>query len=519
MRARLRFAVLAAAALTLARAASAEPIGSYYTLTPFGGYTIYDGDLLFPGTLPLRDDLYAGGRVGWHDRHGFGLEAAGGFMPTREDVVGGRDVDFKHLSGNLMLTPFQGRYGGPFLFGGFGYGGLTPSNGGTKLKYGTVELGGGVRFWLTDAVGLRLEARNISLMQKEPKVDFLFNNIVFGGGIELALGATPRDTDGDGVPDRKDKCPDTPKGAAVDATGCPHDSDGDGVLDGLDKCPNTPKGATVDATGCPHDQDGDGVFDGLDKCADTPKGATVDATGCPHDTDGDGVLDGLDKCADTPKGATVDATGCPTDSDGDGVWDGLDKCPNTPKDAKVDKDGCPIEVTEKETELLDTGMIRLQNVNFETGKADLLPDAFPTLDIVGQVLTKWPELQVEIGGHTDSRGTAAKNQKLSEARASSVLTYIVQKFPNLKATQFTVKGYGLTRPIAPNTDELGRAKNRRVEFVVLNKDVLRREVERRRLLNKTEVSAPDTTKGLAAPALPDTTKSLATPAAPDTTKK
>jgi OOP family OmpA-OmpF porin len=448
MRARLRFAVLAAAALTLARAASAEPIGSYYTLTPFGGYTIYDGALLFPGTLPLRDDLYAGGRIGWHDRHGFGLEAAGGFMPTREDVVGGRDVDFKHLSGNLMLTPFQGRFGGPFLFGGFGYGGLTPSNGGTKLKYGTVELGGGVRFWLTDAVGLRLEARNISLLQKEPKVDFLFNNLVFGGGIELALGATPRDTDGDGVPDRKDKCP------------------------------------------------------------DTPKGASVDAAGCPHDSDGDGVLDGLDKCADTPKGATVDATGCPTDSDGDGVWDGLDKCPGTPKDAKVDKDGCPIEVTEKETELLDTGMIRLQNVNFETGKADLLPDAFPTLDIVGQVLTKWPELQIEIGGHTDSRGTAAKNQKLSEARASSVLTYIVQKFPNLKATQFTVKGYGLTRPIAPNTDELGRAKNRRVEFVVLNKDVLRREVERRRLLNKSEAApaAPDTTKGLAAPAMPDTTK-------------
>ena len=506
MRSRLGFAVIAAAALLPWRMAVAEPIGSYFTLTPFAGYTTFDGQLHFPGGNPLQDDLYAGGRLGWH-RGWYGIEAAGGFTPTVEDTLGGKDVDFWHVSGNLMLSPFRSRTGDVFLFAGFGYGKLSTAGTVTPASsigangddhWGTVELGGGVRFWLTDAIGLRLEARNASFMQKDP-IKFLDNNLIIGGGLELALGGRPRDTDGDGVPDRRDRCANTPHGAKVDENGCPLDSDQDAVFDGLDACPATPHGCKVDARGCPIDSDGDGVCDGLDKCADTPRGATVDKDGCPVDSDQDAVFDGIDKCPDTPRGCTVDATGCPKDSDGDGVCDGLDKCPDTPSGAKVDKDGCPIEIMEKETELLDTGMIRLNNVNFETGKAVLLPEDFPTLDVVGQVLTRWPDLRIEIGGHTDSRGGVVYNQKLSEARASAVLTYLVQKFPNLKPEQFTAKGYGKSRPLAPNTTALGMAKNRRVEFVVQNKDVLKKEIERRRLLQKNEpmpgtTAPPDTTR-------------------------
>jgi outer membrane protein OmpA-like peptidoglycan-associated protein len=345
---------------------------------------------------------------------------------------------------------------------------------------------------MTDAIGVRLEGRALNWVRDESSKEGA-THIMVGGGVTFALGGTPRDTDGDGVPDRKDKCPDTPRGATVNADGCPGDSDGDGVLDGLDACPGTLKGCTVDAKGCPSDGDGDGVCDGLDQCADTPRGARVDAKGCPLDTDGDGVFDGLDQCENTTKGCTVDEKGCPKDTDGDGICDGLDRCPDTAAGLRVDPNGCPIEIIEKETELLDTGMIRLQDVNFETAKADILPTSYATLDVVGQLLKNWPELRIEIGGHTDSRGSGAANQKLSEARANSVKTYLVTKFPDLKSEQFTAKGYGESQPIAPNSSPENMAKNRRVEFKVLNRDVLRRESERRRLLQQGGAPA-DTTQ-------------------------
>ncbi len=493
MHPRLRFVPLALAALLVAGVAAAEPIGSHWQLTPFGGFTIFDGKLRYPGGGPLADDLHIGGRLAYQTKSWLGLEAAAGFTPTAEDMGGGRDFDWLHASGNLVVSPAQGRWGGPYFFAGAGYTQLKPAIGDSK-ETNTFEFGAGLRLWMTDAVGLRIEARDVSFkpfVSDGPSGQY--HNMVIGAGLTFALGATPRDTDGDGVPDKKDTCPGTPMGARVDANGCPLDGDGDGVFDGLDACEGTPKGATVDAKGCPSDADGDGVFDGLDQCADTPKGATVDARGCPSDSDGDGVLDGLDQCPNTPKGATVDAKGCPSDEDGDGVFDGLDKCPGTSAGLKVDADGCPIMVTEKETELLDTGMIRLNDVNFETNKADILPESYPTLDAVGTILKKWPELRIEIGGHTDRRGSDAHNLRLSQARAASVMAYLVQKFPELAQSALTVKGYGESRLLAQGNDERAWSINRRVEFVVLNKDVLKREIERRRLLKANEGAPADTT--------------------------
>ncbi len=259
-----------------------------------------------------------------------------------------------------------------------------------------------------------------------------------------------------------------------------------------------------------HDTDLDGVRDGLDRCPNTPIGAHVDANGCPKDSDGDGVLDGIDQCPNTPKGCTVDAKGCPSDSDGDGVCDGLDVCANTPAGLLVDGRGCPVEVSEKETELLDTGMIRLQNINFETGKATLKPESFPVLADVAKILQQYPTLRIEIGGHTDDRGTNEHNETLSSGRATAVLDYMKQNFPQISSSQFTAKGYGEDRPIAPNSTELGRAKNRRVGFRVLNTDALRIEREKRHFLRKDEgtirapMPAPADTTRRGAPA--DTTR-------------
>jgi outer membrane protein OmpA-like peptidoglycan-associated protein len=489
MRSHARLAALALAGTLIASSATAEPVGRYFYLVPFGGVTVFDSDLKYP-TAPLADELNFGGRFGYQWLQWLGIEVGAGYTPTHEDIAGGQDVDFYHVSGDFMFTPFQGRWGGPFLMAGAGGSNLKVSEAGPETNQGNAEFGGGLQFWFSDGVGARIEARDLMWMSSENTSDIQAHTLVLGAGITIALGAKGRDTDLDKVSDSKDKCPDTPKGATVDADGCPKDTDGDKVLDGIDQCEGTPKGATVTATGCTTDADGDGVVDGIDQCADTPKGATVDATGCPKDSDGDGVFDGIDQCASTPTGAQVDSTGCPRDTDGDGVFDGIDQCPETPLGYKVDATGCAIEVIERETELLDTGMMRIDNIKFETGKAILAPESYGTLDVVGAVLSKWPELKMEIGGHTDSRGSEKLNQSLSEARAKAVLDYLNQKYPGLKEEQYTVKGYGESKPFVPNNSPENMTLNRRVEFVVLNKETLRKEYERRRLLKQGETTPP-----------------------------
>lgn len=103
-------------------------------------------------------------------------------------------------------------------------------------------------------------------------------------GLSVAIGARPKapppDTDGDGVPDPNDRCPGTPPGRTVDASGCEFDTDRDGVVDDDDACPDTPLGAPVDVRGCTLDTDGDGVPDFSDECPDTERGARVDEKGC-----------------------------------------------------------------------------------------------------------------------------------------------------------------------------------------------------------------------------------------------
>jgi outer membrane protein OmpA-like peptidoglycan-associated protein len=236
------------------------------------------------------------------------------------------------------------------------------------------------------------------------------------------------------------------------------DSDGDGVPDHLDKCPDTPRGVEVDSVGCPLDSDGDGVPDYLDKCPDTPRGVEVDAAGCPLDSDGDGVPDYLDKCPDTPRGVKVDAAGCPLDSDGDGVPDYLDKCPGTPRGVPVDDNGCPPEgVTVMGDEWMVSGEIL-----FALNKWVLTDRAEALLDRVVSFLKKNPQYHVEIQGHTDSTGPLAWNMELSNRRAESVKSYLVSG--GISADRLTTKGFGPHEPIAPNDTTANRAKNRRVDF-------------------------------------------------------
>lgn len=352
-------------------------------------------------------------------------------------------------------------------------------------------------------------------------------------GVKVDKKGCPIDSDGDGVPDYLDKCPDTPAEANgfVDSNGCPVDTDGDGVFDYLDKCQGTPQEAigTVDENGCPKDSDHDGVLDYLDKCPNTPDSVKVDANGCPLDEDGDGVPDYLDKCPNTPVEAKgmVDSTGCPLDSDNDGIYDYLDLCPNTPAEAKgmVDKNGCPLDsdddgvpdyldkcpntpveargavdqngcprdtdgdgvpdyidncpklfgvasnhgCPEVKKEVRTLFQKALQGIQFESGKDVIKKTSYTILNQIAKVLIDNSNYLIEVQGHTDNVGKPEMNKILSEKRATAVRNYLISKGVDEK--RITSNGYGDTKPVASNKTSQGKAKNRRVEFVVTFEEV------------------------------------------------
>jgi OmpA-OmpF porin, OOP family len=441
------------------------------------GFSPHLGAALWLDDIDLATDVLFGGRVGLGMNPWVGIEGTIDVTPTHLDGDSDAFERVTHASLGVIFRLLPYRAWTPYLVGGYANLHFDPSGGGESNIRG-FEAGGGFEVRLLSAPGrrvdLRVDARNVFLDADAPSLyaDSIQNTLLLTAGLNFTMGGSPRDTDGDGVPDRLDACGGTPPGATVDARGCPSDSDGDGIFDGIDRCPDTQAGALVDAYGCPVDSDGDGVFDGIDRCPDTPARAIVDARGCPIDSDGDGVYDGLDRCPETPAGAVVDESGCPIDSDGDGVYDGIDRCPDTPSGVKVDERGCPIPTSIRETELLDTGLIRLSNVRFESGKATLRPESYVVLREVGAILARWPQLRIEIGGHTDSIGPEDFNLRLSEQRAQAVYEWLVENFPSASTSQYIVRGYGESRSIATNDTAEGRAENRRVEFRVLNREVL-----------------------------------------------
>ncbi len=346
-------------------------------------------------------------------------------------------------------------------------------------------------------------------------------------GVVVDENGCPIDSDGDGVPDYLDQCPATPTAAYgyVNEHGCLTDTDADGVPDYLDKCPNTPAEAIgyLDEYGCLLDTDGDEVPDYLDKCPGTPAEAKgfVDAEGCLLDTDGDGVPDYLDKCPNTPAEAIgfLDEYGCPLDTDGDGVPDYLDQCPNTPLEAAghIDANGCEIDTDGDgvpdwkdncptvagladnngcpavKREVRNLLTKAMQGIQFETGKAKIKKSSYKVLDQIAQTFIDNPTFHVEVQGHTDNVGNPKSNLKLSQDRADAVRDYLIKK--GVPENQLVAKGYGDTMPIADNKTKAGRSKNRRVEFKITFEEV---KIEEVRYTNDstytTQIIQPDTIK-------------------------
>ncbi len=254
----------------------------------------------------------------------------------------------------------------------------------------------------------------------------------------------------------------------------PGDMDGDGIFDDVDECPRKPEDfdGFEDKDGCPdEDNDLDGLVDKIDECPNDPedKDGFEDEDGCPDlDNDKDGLADKIDQCPDQPEDMDgfEDDDGCPDcDNDQDGVPecpDEVDQCPDQPAQTP---DGCPqkyklVVVTKTKIELKQT-------IYFATAKATIKRVSYPLLDEVAQALDDHPKIRVRIEGHTDSRGSDSFNLKLSDDRANSVRNYLIRR--GIDADRMVAKGYGENVPIADNRTKAGRAQNRRVEFVILDK--------------------------------------------------
>jgi outer membrane protein OmpA-like peptidoglycan-associated protein len=406
--------------------------------------------LLFPNKLHnLRDDKSAqqpytspaldlGLRVGFLPIKYVGLEVEGAVAPTTVKTGGAATLFAAraHVIGQLpigRITPF-------LLVGGGKMGGASRSMG-TDIDP-AFHFGLGAKYAITEGFGVRLDVRD----NMTQKASTLTSQAKDGDQVshwEVLLGASfalecrhekeeaapppPRDSDGDGFLDDKDKCPMQP-GIAPD--GCPDkDSDGDTVLDSKDACPLEPGPASLG--------------------------------GCPvRDTDKDGIPDDYDKCPTEPG----PINGCPDlDPDHDGIPVPADKCPDQPetKNGFDDDDGCPDEIPEKVRKF--TGVVK--GIEFDTGKDTIRPISEAVLTNALAIFSEFPKMRIEVSGHTDDVGQHDDNVTLSKKRAESVKNWFVGK--GVDPSRIETRGAGPDEPIAPNKGPDGRQKNRRIEFKLL----------------------------------------------------
>jgi OOP family OmpA-OmpF porin len=308
-----------------------------------------------------------------------------------------------------------------------------------EIGAGTINGGLGFNYWFTENIGFTLQSS-----YKHAFEDYGVKHFQHLAGIAIKFGGT--DTDGDGIYDKDDACPEVAGLAAFN--GCP-DSDGDGIEDAKDDCPN--EAGPAELNGCP-DADGDGVADKDDAC---PAEAGLAALkGCP-DADGDGVADKDDGCPN--EAGPKENKGCPyTDKDGDGVLDKDDDCPDVA--GTVANKGCP-EVTEEVQKQLNE---YAKTILFDTGKSSIKKESEEVLSDIINILKEYPTAKFSIDGHTDSVGSEKLNQRLSDSRALAVKEYLVEN--GIDEFRLSSMGYGEDKPIASNRTKAGRAQNRRVEI-------------------------------------------------------
>jgi len=374
-------------------------------------------------------------RLGYYMGSGFSVGLTGTFNNITQfgDVTVGKllyigaDLDVKY---NFIR---EGWFD-PYLLAGGGYTWLNSDGN------GTANAGLGINFWFNNWVGANVQTKYKHSFDE----DMLLPHFQHALGVVFKFGGI--DTDGDGIYDKYDACPEV---AGLEAfNGCP-DTDGDGIQDSEDACPN--EAGLAEFNGCP-DSDGDGVPDKDDACPN--EAGPVELNGCP-DRDGDGVADKDDRCPDVA--GPAENEGCPwPDADGDGIFDKDDECPNIA--GVAENNGCPIVSAEVQKEITDLA----RAIYFVTGSSEFTDETEIRMEQVSKIVNQYTTLRYDVEGHTDSTGSDAINEKLSQARADAVRTYLIDNgFP---ADMITAKGFGSATPIGDNKTRKGRQQNRRVEI-------------------------------------------------------
>lgn len=257
------------------------------------------------------------------------------------------------------------------------------------------------------------------------------------------------------------------------------DRDKDGLLNEVDRCPDDPEDFDEfeDEDGCPElDNDRDRIPDLEDACPNDPedRDGFEDMDGCPDpDNDQDGFLDPDDRCPNDPEDMDGDRDddGCPEepgDRDGDGLLDPVDACPDEPEtyNAFEDEDGCPDEAPPQRV-FVEKERIRItEMIYFDYNKASIRKDSYSLLDEIAAVILDHPEItKIRVEGHTDSDGNDDYNLKLSQARAESVVNFLIAS--GIESSRMVPRGFGETQPVVANDTDSNKQLNRRVEFIIL----------------------------------------------------
>ena len=359
---------------------------------------------------------------------------------------------------------------------------------GTEISSGNnfiANIGGGIEWEISCTVAIDfgvkyqrifnqdrdMSGESISVLGRK---DAQTGNLSAGFGFTLRFGGS-KDTDGDGLEDRLDKCPFVPEDfdGFEDEDGCPEwDNDGDALVDSVET--NTGIFVSADSTGTdPNLADTD-----MDEINDYEEIYTYMTNPISVDTDGDSLSDGdeINNYQTNPNSVDTDSDELSdydelfihqtdprnADTDSDGFTDGDDNCPLKPEtfNGFQDDDGCP----DKKPEIVfeKKAPIVLDGVNFKVGSSELTDSAKPVLDKVVRTLKDYKDMHLEINGHTDSSGSRALNMKLSRKRAESVRRYLINQ--GIEEYRLRAIGLGPDHPVTSNNTKEGRSKNRRIEF-------------------------------------------------------